>query len=154
MNYLQSFTESLLQLVKKKNLDVWVQNVEMLFTVTSIENGFGKKKIINFVMSEVNVDENTLQFIILLWISKNIPDWDAQGNRPPQMTIIPLDDGNFDIEGVIEFVETTTLVENENGKFLINGVNHSLSSDIPEPFNPVELIVFDSHTQDNGLENE
>ena len=154
MNYLQSFSQCLLQLVDKKNLQVWVQNVEPLFTVSAIEDGFEKKKMINFTMSEVNVDENTLLFIILIWVTKNIPDWDAQGNRQPQLTIIPLDDDKFDIEGVIEFVETIRLAEDVNGEFIINGVKKALVNEVPGQFNPVELIVFDSHTQDNGLENE
>jgi hypothetical protein len=157
MEYLQKLTDHLIKnKVGKENLEAWAEDGELIFGSHAIESGFEIKYTCNFELSDVKLDPVRLFFIVSSWLRKVNPERQGQNLPKPLFFTERLSDGRYDLGLKIEFQEQYDLVEDPNGDWEIDGMRMNLKSDFYNLFDESEfeeLRLFDSHTQDNSLEN-
>lgn len=158
MNYLQSLTKYLTTYcTKPENLEIWIENDTQTFSADTNIQGYESKQVINFMISDTSIKFIELKMHIAVWITRHIPDYDAQDVQPPQYNMAVLEGGNVDVLGVLELIETVSLVKDEAGSWEVDGQRMALKTDYQEAFDPSiagSLVIVDSHTQDNGLQDE
>lgn len=153
MSYLKSLTDYLINNVSgKEKIQVWVESDTLEFSSSEPDNGLESHQVINFVISDVNVDSNALRMHVANWVRTYLPDFDGMGLPKPVLHIEPLEDGRFDVAGVIEVKETLTFEPDPNGVWQVDGQNMTIKSDFQDPDLLVsELVTFDGVTQDTEL---
>lgn len=156
MECLQSLSAYLIEnIVDKANLAAWAQDGEMQFSPSVVEDGYELKYMCNFELSDVEIKPARLFMLIANWIQKNNPDRDIQGLAAPLFFVEPLANNRYDLGVKMEFLEQISFVEDEDGDWLVEGKKMALQSDFNNVLDvalAAELIVFDGHTQDNGLQ--
>lgn len=156
MECLQSLSAYLIEnIVDKANLAAWAQDGEMQFSPSVVEDGYELKYMCNFELSDVEIKPARLFMLIANWIQKNNPDRDIQGLDAPLFFVEPLANNRYDLGVKMEFLEQISFVEDEDGDWLVEGKKMALQSDFNNVLDvalAAELIIFDGHTQDNGLQ--
>ena len=157
MEYLQSLSDYLIKhITNKADLEAWAEDGEMLFSPSVVEDGYELQYTCKFELSDVEIKPARLFMLIANWVQQYNPDRDTQGLPAPQFFVEPLANNRYDLGVKIEFIEQMRFVEDENGEWLVDGKKMALQSDFQDPFDidsAGELIIFDGHTQDNGLQN-
>lgn len=157
MECLQKLTVHLIKnLVDKEELNAWAEDGELICSGHKVEDGFEIKYTCNFEMSDVKIKPMKLFMLVVSWLNKYTPERDSQNLLRPQFFTERLNNGRYDLGVKIEFQEQYNLVESESGEWIVGGVRMDLESDFYNLFDgeeSEELKVFDSHTQDNKLQN-
>ena len=156
MKYLQSLSDYLIEhLVDKNRIESWAENGELFFTPGTGDDGYEVKYLANFEMSDVNIDPTKLFMMIASWVQKYNPERESEGVEPPKFFVERLDNRRYDIGVKMEFTEQIKLVESDQGEWSVGGQKMALYNtfdDLLDVDNTEDLIIFDSHTQDNGLQ--
>lgn len=156
MECLQSLSAYLIEnIVDKANLAAWAQDGEIQFSPSVAEDGYELKYMCNFELSDVEVKPMRLFMLIANWVQKHNPDRDEQGLAAPLFFAEPLANNRYDLGVKMEFLEQIRFVKSDEGDWLVDGKKMALQSDFNDVFdtdNAGELIIFDGHTQDNGLQ--
>ncbi|WP_028865188.1 phage tail protein [Psychromonas aquimarina] len=157
MEYLQSLSDYLIKhITSKADLEAWAQDGELLFSPSVAEEGYELRYMCSFELSDVEVKPARLFMLIANWVQQYNPDRDTQGLDAPLFFVEPLANNRYDLGVKMEFIEQMKFVEDVNGEWLVEGKKKTLQSDFQEPFdadNAEQLIIFDGHSQDNGLHN-
>ena len=155
MEYLQSLSDYLIEnIVDKDKLDAWAEDGDLAYSPHASEGGYEITYKANFEMSDVEVDPPRLFMLLSNWILHFVPEREAQGLANPEFFVERLANGRYDIGVKLDFIEQFTLVEDIDGGWLIGAKHYRLQSDIQTPFDTNahgELLIFDSHKQDNGM---
>ncbi len=157
MEYLQSLSDHLIKhICKKEELNAWAEDGELLFSPNNTEDGYEIRYRCNFEISDIELNPARFFMIIANWVQLYNPDRDTQGSLPPLFFVERLANGRYDIGLKIEFIEQMRFVLDEAGEWLVAGEKYSLQSDFQQPFSvsgAPELMIVDSHLQDNSLSN-
>lgn len=157
MEYLQSLSAYLIEhITSKDDLNAWAEDGTLLFGPSYAEEGYEIKYMCNFELSDVEIKPARLFMLIVNWVQQYNPDRDTQGLAAPLFFVEPLANKRYDLGVKMEFIEQMKFVPDEKGEWLVRGKKMALQSDFQQPFdvdNAGELIIFDGHTQDNGLQN-
>jgi len=157
MEYLQSLSAYLIKhLTSKDDLNAWAEDGTLLFSPGAIDQGYELKYMCNFELSNVEIKPARLFMLIANWMQLYTPDRDTQGLDAPMFFVEPLANRRYDLGVKMEFIEQMKFVPDESGEWLVRDEKMALRSDCQQPFDidaAAELIIFDCHSQDNGLKN-
>ncbi len=155
MEYLQSLS-TYLTANGVKNLESWAEDGELHFSPTTPEGGFETKYSANFEISVTEIEPKRLFMLVVSWIHAFNSERESQNLPPPQFFSERLDGKNYDIGFKIDFIEQFSLLEAPNGAWIVNGKRVNVVSNFQEAMRNddssySDLLIVDSHTQDNGL---
>lgn len=157
MKYLQKLTDHLIEkLVDKSELNAWAEDGEIITGNQGGLDGFEVTYVSNFEMSDVNIEPITLFMLIASWLNKYDPDRDTKSLPNPHFFTERLDSGHYDLGVKIEFKEQYSFVDDDDGKFISQGVVGRFKSDYENVIDVDDLSqleIVDSHKQDNKLQN-
>lgn len=154
MQSLLTFLTKTNKVISEAKIEAWAENGKLKFSPGSEVRGYSVSYTANFEMTDVDVQPLRLFTAVSYWMNKYIPDRDSYGLPDPEFFAEPLQNNHFDLGVRIEFQEDISLVLDPNGDWLMDdGQKYSIKSDFGQPALGELLTIFDSHTQDNGLEN-
>lgn len=157
MKYLQSLTDYLISNgIEVEKLEAWAEDGELITSSHNQEDGYELKYTCCFEMSDVSIKPHFLFALISAWLQRYCPDRDTYGLPNPVFFTQKLSNTKFDIGVKIDFIEQFKYQASATGNWRIKEQMMELVSDFQQPFdvkNASELIIFDGHTQDKGLEN-
>lgn len=150
MIFLQKLTEHLVKNgVPENHLESWAEDGTIEAFGMAVNDGFERRYTANFEMSNVKIDPNFIDAVILSFLDSYDTNRAARGLEKPQFFVEPLQEGRFDIGYRIEFKEQCKFEPSETGDWQVNGQRMALVTNWQEPFEAEgELMIFDSVTQD------
>lgn len=116
MKALQAITELFTQLiVDSKNLSIWAEDGALFSTQDDITDGFDLEYTINIMLSEVELQPQTLFMHLVNWLNRYDIDRAEKGLASPTFACELLDKGRADIKIKLDIREEYQLNQDDQG---------------------------------------
>lgn len=141
MKALQSLSELFAHHVTEpQHLNVWAEDGELICTQGLIVDGFDIAYTVLVDIYSAEIQPHILMMHLIAWLNKYDVGREEKGLAPPSFATELLDKGKCDIKLRIDIQESYSLIENEKGSWLQNGIRYECVSQFEEAVVEEDLL--------------